>query len=204
MSPPQFIALEGIDGSGTTTQARMLADWLRFRGEQVVCTAEPTDSSVGRLIREALGQEATPDEVMLAFLFAADRREHLRSTILPALERGEWVASDRYLLSSIAYQSTGAPFGWVCELNKLFLRPLVTVLLDVPVDVALERVRRRGEARDRYEEKETLERVRENFLRATKAGPELTGRVEIIDAAAGEEDVHERVAGAVLEALKGG
>ncbi len=203
MSSAQFIALEGIDGSGTTTQARMLADRLRFRGERVVCTSEPTDSPAGQLIRKALRQESRPDEVMLALLFAADRREHLKTTILPALARGEWVVTDRYLLSSIAYQSTGSPFEWVCELNRLFPRPAVTVLLDVPVDAALERVARRGEALDYYEKEGALNRVRENFLRAGKAGAELTGRVEIINAAGDEEQVCGRVEKAVLDALGG-
>ena len=200
----QFIAIEGIDGSGTTTQARMLADWLRLRGEKVVCTSEPTDSPAGRLVKAMLRESARPDEVTLAFLFAADRREHLNSTILPALEKGEWVVTDRYLLSSVAYQSRGAPFEWVCELNKLFLRPAVTVLIDVAVEVALARVGRRGKEREYYEDEETLRRVRENFLRAAAAGLELTGPVKVVDGSGDEGRVRERVEKAVLEALKGG
>ena len=203
MDAGRFIALEGIDGSGTTTQARMLADGLRSRGEKVVRTSEPTDSWAGRRIRATHAEGGRADELMLALLFAADRREHLKSTILPALERGEWVVSDRYLLSSIAYQSTGAPFEWVCEVNRPFLRPLVTVLLDVPVELALERVGLRGEAREYYEEKGTLERVRENFLRAAAAGPDLAGLVRVVDGAGDEEQVHERVVKAVLAALEG-
>ena len=204
MGPAEFIAIEGIDGSGTTTQAQMLADWLRSRGEKVVCTSEPTDSPAGRLVKAMLAESSRPDEVTLAFLFAADRREHLIFTILPALEKGEWVVTDRYLLSSIAYQSTGASFEWVCELNKVFLRPAVTVLIDVAVRVALERVGRRGKEREYYEDEETLRRVRENFLRAASAGPELTGLVKVVDGSGGEERVHERVEKAVLEVLRGG
>ena len=78
MDASLFIAIEGIDGAGTTTQARMLAEWLRSRGRKVILTSEPSDTPAGRLIRDVLARKEKPDEVTLALLFAADRREHLR------------------------------------------------------------------------------------------------------------------------------
>ena len=106
MPPGKLIVLEGIDGSGTTTQARLLCEWLAGRGVAVHLTREPSDGPVGRLIREILhGAHAPVAGDTMALLFAADRVDHLSREVLPALDRGTHVVTDRYYHSSLAYQA---------------------------------------------------------------------------------------------------
>jgi dTMP kinase len=142
MTPPLFIVLEGIDGSGTTTQLDRLAGHLSARGRRVHATREPSAGPVGRLLREILlGGHRLPDGSpadgrAMALLFAADRRDHLRREIEPALAAGIDVVCDRYLLSSLAYQGEEAERGWVAELARDVRPPDLTLLLDLPVSVA--------------------------------------------------------------------
>lgn len=155
-----FVVLEGIDGSGTTTQVARLVARLAGQGAEVVETREPTDLATGRLIRTVLrGEPDAPHRSALPWLFGADRRDHLVRRIEPALARGAWVVCDRYLPSSLAYQSLEAPLDLVDGLNATFRAPDVLVMLDVPVDVALARVLARGGHREIYEERTALERV---------------------------------------------
>ena len=141
-----LIALEGIDGSGTTTQLARVADRLTSRGRRVRTTREPSDGPVGRLLREILlgghrGPGGAPvDGLAMALLFAADRRDHLQREILPALDAGTDVVTDRYLLSSLAYQAEEAAREWVEGLARDVPVPDLTVLLDVPVGVAAARL----------------------------------------------------------------
>ncbi len=156
----RFVVIEGIDGAGTTTQAARVTEALRARGDGVVQTAEPTDGPIGRLLRRVLRQEqGAPDPASLPWLFAADRADHLANRVVPALAEGGWVVSDRYVPSSLAYQSLERPMEDVAVLNAAFPLPDVTVMLDVPVDVALARVLARGGVPDRFERRDTLERV---------------------------------------------
>jgi dTMP kinase len=141
-----FIALEGIDGSGTTLQTERLARALRDSGHTVLETREPSDGSIGRLVRERLRASGSPppDPGAMALLFAADRIDHLAREIEPALARGHTVVCDRYVLSSLAYQSIECEERWVASINARARWPDLTVLLRVPVDVALARVARRA------------------------------------------------------------
>ncbi|MBM4035480.1 MAG: dTMP kinase [Planctomycetes bacterium] len=179
-----FIVLEGIDGSGTTTQSRLLAEWLESLGHSVTLTAEPTGGPVGTLIRQIL-QGAVPeaDETTMALLFAADRAWHVSGTVVPALDAGRIVVSDRHYLSSVAYQSTGVDMAWVESLNSRFPRPDLTVFLDIAPSAALERKLRGGNAAERYERVGTLERVRANYLVAIEHARAAGERVESLDAA---------------------
>ncbi len=189
-----FVAVEGIDGAGTTTQARLLAEWLRSQGRQVVLTAEPTDGPVGRVIREILrGEMASVGEETMALLFAADRALHLHQRILPALERGAAVVSDRHYLSSLAYQSVQVEMEWVAELNSRFHRPDLTVLLDLDPDVALSRKEAEGGEPERYERRDYLRQVRENYLEAARRATEAGERVEVLDATQDIEAVQARI-----------
>jgi len=157
-----FIVLEGIDGSGTTTQALYLAQILSSMGHEVCLTKEPTDSAIGKLIREMIKDpEVSP--VALALLFAADRREHLRTVIQPALARGEIVICDRYVDSSYAYQSQSVPIEWLERINSNVRPPDLTIFLDIPVAVALDRIEYRGNEKDRFENQEFLERVSRTY-----------------------------------------
>jgi dTMP kinase len=188
---PLFVVLEGIDGSGTTTQLERVSERLRARGRRVMATREPSTGPIGRLLREILaGRHANPDgttldERAMALLFAADRRDHLRREIDPALAVGCDVISDRYLLSSLAYQAVEADRAWVERLAEGVRPPDLTVLLDVDITVAAERRRRAGRPVERYDADGTLARVAENY-RKLAAG--LPG-VVVLDGSAGVDDV---------------
>jgi len=140
--PGLFVAIEGIDGAGSTTQATAVAAARRERGVEVLCTREPSDGPVGSYIRTLLASEAgaMADPATVALLFAADRRDHLDREILPALARGCVVLTDRYVMSSMAYQGTElGDMGWVASINRAAPAANLTVLLDVPVGVAARR-----------------------------------------------------------------
>jgi dTMP kinase len=183
MPPGLFLVVEGIDGSGTTTQARLLAEWLRSLGREAVLTAEPTKRPVGALIRQIL-QGALPeaDETTMAFLFAADRADHLAHVVLPALAAGRIVVSDRHYLSSVAYQGLGVEMAWVETLNARFRRPELTFFLDIDPAVGIERKQRQGNAAERYEKAALLERVRANYLAAIAHARAAGERIESLDA----------------------
>lgn len=160
----RFIAIEGIDGSGTTLQTRALAHWLRQRGHEVLETREPSGGPIGRLIRERLHIDAAPiDPAALALLFAADRLEHVAHEIDPARRQGAVVVSDRYLLSSLAYQSLDCDLEWVRTINHAAPAPDLYVFLQVPAEVAFARVQRRAAegaaASERFDALELQRRV---------------------------------------------
>lgn len=200
MSRGTFITLEGPEGSGKSTAARHLADWLRSRGVEAVLTHEPGGTPLGeeirRLVLHVRGMSDDLDPRADALLFAAGRAQHVASVIRPALERGAWVVCARYLDSSLAYQ--GAGYGNdPDELRRLQdfatfgLLPDLTILLDVPVEIGLERTRRRAEW-NRFEDTEAVaffERVRAAYLRLAAAEPDRfrvvdgSGSVEAADAA---------------------
>ncbi|MBM4038924.1 MAG: dTMP kinase [Planctomycetes bacterium] len=189
-----FLVLEGIDGSGTTTQARLLAEWLESRGREVVLTAEPTRRPAGALIRQILqGAHGEADETRMAFLFAADRADHMASVVLPALNAGGIVVSDRHYLSSVAYQSLGVEMAWVESLNARFRRPDLTVFLDIDPAAGLERKQKQGNAAERYERVPLLERVRANYLAAIARARAAGERVETLDASQSIEAVQARL-----------
>jgi dTMP kinase len=164
-----FFVLEGLDGSGTTTQGSRVVEHLRSRGVSCSLTREPTGHPIGRLIRDALsGTHATDEklgqitlsEAALCLLFAADRIEH--SVEIEALRAaGTHVISDRYVLSSIAYQSRdpGITPERVIEVNRGIALPDITFLLDVPVDECLRRLGRREDTPTIYERRDTLEDI---------------------------------------------
>jgi len=176
---PLFIVLEGIDGSGTTTQLDRVAEGLRARGRRVVTTREPSPGPIGLLLREILrGTHANPDGTSLdgramALLFAADRRDHLTREIEPALAAGCDVISDRYLLSSLAYQAVEADRAWVARLAEGVRAPHLTVLLDVEIGVAAERRRKAGRPVERYDADGTLARVAENYRKLAATLPDV-------------------------------
>ena len=161
---PLFIAIEGLDGAGTTTQCQMLQSWLAQRGREVHRTREPSDGPVGKLIREILAGAWAPfDPSSVALLFAADRLDHLSREIRPALAAGRDVVSDRYVLSSLAYQGRGGNVDWVESINNRADDPDITVFIELPVEICLDRVVSRSTKRDIYESREVLETVNDMY-----------------------------------------
>jgi dTMP kinase len=199
MPAPLFIVLEGIDGSGTTTQLDRLARHLEARGRRVHPTREPSAGPVGRLLREILlgghrRADGTPvDGLAMALLFAADRRDHLTREIEPALAAGADVVSDRYLLSSLAYQAQEAERGWVATLARDLRVPDLTLLLDVPIAVAAARRRAAGRPDERYDADEVQSRVAARYRELCAADP----RAVILDASGPVDAVTALVTAAV-------
>lgn len=207
-----FVVLEGIDGCGSTTQAQRLVQKLVAMGRDALLTCEPSDGPVGRLIRSALerrlvdqqGEARSLDWMTLALLFAADRADHVASVVRPALDRGVVVVSDRYDLSSLAYQSVsaGSPPGalnWIRELNSRVPRPDLTIVLDVTADIAAQRRHKRGQTEELFEVPELQRRLAATYA---KAG-ELVAQDPLvhIDGEAALDDVSQAVL-AAFQALE--
>jgi dTMP kinase len=197
----RFITLEGPEGSGKTTAARHLADWLRARRIRTVLTQEPGGTPLGeevkRIVLHMRGMSDDLEPRADALLYAAGRAQHTGRVIRPALDRGEWVVCSRYIDSSMAYQ--GAGYGNdLDEMRRLQafatggLRPDLTILLDVPVEVGLERTRRRKEW-NRFEDTEEVaffERVRAAYLGFAEAEPD---RFRIVDGSGSVADSDEAI-----------
>lgn len=163
----RLIVFEGIDGAGKSTQIQALKPYLCARGIEVVTDCEPTRGPWGMRVREAAvaGQRLSLDEEVACLL--EDRREHVRDFIEPALERGAWVLLDRYYLSMMAYQgASGANVEDIREWNETFATvPDVAFWLDLPVEMALDRMKHRGLAVDAFENEPFLARCAEIYAR---------------------------------------
>lgn len=202
MAPGLFITVEGGEGAGKSTQIAAIQEWLETRGHQVVITREPGGTELGEKIREVLlhhaGEMSADAEVLLVF---AARAEHLARVIRPALAAGKTVLCDRFTDATYAYQGGGRGISveriaaledWV----QAELRPDLTLLLDVPAPLGLDRAVRRG-ALDRFEREQLdfFEKVRAAYLAAAAREP---GRMHVIDASRSEAEVT-RAVRAVLE-----
>lgn len=189
-----FVVLEGLDGSGTTTQGQVLAQRLRDLGERAHFTAEPSSGPIGSQIRMMLAGRLVGyrggawDRRSLALLFAADRLDHLQADIEPRIESGQHVICDRYLLSSIAYQSLDNPVAWVEEINRFAPPPDLTLYLRVPAKVALER--RLAASPGRAELFETLQQQR-RIERNYEAAVERHGRRQRLKVIDGTQPIDE-------------
>lgn len=179
-----FITLEGIDGAGKSTHQGWLVEFLRQRGHRVVATREPGGTRLGESLRELLLHESMHLETEALLMFAA-RREHLALVILPALERGDWVVSDRFTDASFAYQGGGrgldkekleALENWV----QAGLQPDLTLFFDIPVELAQARLTATGRAPDRFEQEQKafFERVRRAYLDRTEREPQRIHRID--------------------------
>ncbi|MFB1482185.1 dTMP kinase [Corallococcus sp. RDP092CA] len=171
--PGRFIVLEGLDGAGTTTQTERLASALRAEGRAVVTTREPSDGPVGTMLRQALtGRLGLPHgrgplaQETLALLFAADRTDHLHARVLPALEQGQVVLCDRYVLSSLAYQGASLPMAWVDTVNAHAVSPDLTLFVGVDPKVAANRRAVRGGPAELFEADEAQRRIAKQYLKA--------------------------------------
>ncbi len=194
-----FITVEGIDGAGKTTQISYIENWIKRSGFQLIVTREPGGTRLGEALRTLLLKEDCLEidkETELLIMFAA-RQQHLNTVILPALQAGTWVLSDRFTDATYAYQGGGRGIDperisvieqWVHS----GIQPDLTLLLDVPVDTGLKRIGERGESKDRFESEviEFKHRVREEYLQRAE---EYAQRIKIVDASAGIDAVQTEI-----------
>lgn len=178
--PGLFIAFEGLDGSGSQHHAAAFALLMEREGYRVVFTQEPTNSMIGGLIRSRIAGEWDIAPETLQLLFTADRAEHLRRKILPALETGKIVICDRYILSALAYNAVlvNDP-DWLRALNQRFVEPDLTFLFNVDPKICARRVRERRLELELYREEQKLRRVWGEFQRLAKE----MDAIEVIDGA---------------------
>jgi len=162
-----FICIEGLDGSGKTTQAKRLVRSLRRRGFDTVYTTEPSRGRVGKLIRSfILNRERRVPTALEALLFAADRIDHVENEVKPLLKLGKIVVCDRYVYSSLAYQGVaGIDLQWIEQINRFALKPHIALLIDAPPDAVLKRLRRK---RTVMETERNQARVRDVYLKLAR------------------------------------
>lgn len=159
-----FIVFEGPDGSGQSTQANLLANWFEKKGQMVFVTKEPTNSIVGGIIRTVLKKEWKIHPKTLALLFVTDRSHHVHTEIKPLTKKGVIVISDRYILSTLAFESDDVDIEWLKQINSPFPKPDLTFILNVPGRICFKRI---GESRfgfQFFENVEGLEFVRRKYL----------------------------------------
>jgi dTMP kinase len=203
-----FITFEGIDGCGKSTQLRLLAGELRVRGMHVVTTREPGGTPLGQKLRAALlDVQEQVDPLAELLVFAADRAQHVRKHLLPALKENEVVLSDRYADATVAYQGAGRGFDSkliqeIVELATDGLKPDLTLLFDLSVDESAVRTRRRVASKrtDRLdsEDREFHIRVRDAYVEIAKAEPD---RFRVIDARGSVDETHRLVMDIVIPFL---
>lgn len=169
--PGTFIVLEGVDGCGTTTQVKALAERLRTQGYPVLVTAEPSEGPIGALLRKYLGGElSVPNKeqlrAMLTLLFSADRIEHLAHVVEPALKKGYVILCDRYVFSTFAYQTDALDeFEWIAMVSQKALLPDVTVILHIDPKIGMKRLEDRSDSKEIYEKLDIQKRVADNYRR---------------------------------------
>lgn len=191
-----FVVIEGLDGAGTTTQCGALARALRAAGREVVTTREPSDGPIGTMIRQALtGRLSLPKAkgpltpATLALLFAADRVDHVASEIAPALERGAVVLTDRYLLSSLAYQGSQVPIAWVGGINWRARVPDLTLFLRIDPKTAARRRSARGGTQELYETLAIQRRTAKQYQAAIAIRRKAGEKIIILDGGLPAEEV---------------
>jgi dTMP kinase len=185
----RFIVIEGPDGAGTTFHAKLLAERLIANGQNVVLTAEPTDGPIGTFIRSVLKGHTSVPSSSLQLLFVADRAWHVETVILPALEAGKTVISDRYEASTIAYGiSLGLDEQWLKDLNKNFIRPDVQILALPPISICLKRLSERHD-RDILEEAKLQEKIHAAYAALAKSDPSI----HVIDTSVDKEEAAAKI-----------
>ena len=205
----KFITFEGIDGSGKSTQLRLLSDHLHDRGVDLITSCEPGGTLLGRHLRAVfLETEDAVSPLAEMLLFAADRAQHVEFLIKPAIAAGRVVISDRYADATVAYQGAGRGFdaetiAQVVQLATGGLKPDLTLFFDISVDAAIRRMQTRGDSgiKANRMDRETAEfynRVRASYLQIAAAEPE---RFFVLDASGTVEDIHNNVVAAVNKLL---
>ena len=218
----KFIVFEGLDGSGLSTQAKLLGDYLQNRGpahiatparsdaassgersvaggREVILTKEPTmDSEAGRQIRAILDEKIKIEAAEIQRLFVQDRKEHLDNLIVPALRAGKIVISDRYFFSTLAFGAVSSNLEWLIGLNKDFLLPDMTFLLLVRPEICVDRIIKRGEGVKLFEKLPTLEKVYKNY----QIIAERFENVYVVNGEESAEEVFEEIKNEISKLLK--
>lgn len=168
-----FIVIEGLDGAGTTTQLKKISKELENNNYKVYSTFEPTDRPIGRLVRDVLSKKFITTPLTLAKLYATDREDHLYNEedgIIKQLNDGKIVISDRYFYSSLAYQGYTCDFDCVKDLNN-YPNPQILIYIDTPLEECLNRINKRNNEKDIFENKKFLENVANNYERVISSLP---------------------------------
>lgn len=206
MCTGSFIAFEGIDGSGKSTQIRLLTEKLKKEGICFYTTMEPTDSPIGSLIHQIMMGRVKTDNKVIAALFVADRLDHLLNDvngIKSKVDEGVTVITDRYYFSSYAYHSVDMPMEWVIKANEQssnILRPTVTVFIDIEPEVALDRISKNRFHQELFEKKSRLTQVRKKYFEAFDALKE-DERIIVVDGNRSEQEIAEDIWGQIKKYL---
>ncbi|PJA83165.1 MAG: dTMP kinase, partial [Candidatus Nealsonbacteria bacterium CG_4_9_14_3_um_filter_37_29] len=164
--PGKFIVFEGLDGSGTTTQANLLFKYLKKQGKKVYLTGEPTRSLIGGLIEGQISGDWKSTPECLQLLFTADRAHHLEKGIIPLLKKGITVICIRYILSTLAYGNLDIKDEkWLMTINKKFIWPDITFLLKVSPKICIQRIKKERFHKELFEKEEKLKGVYKNYLK---------------------------------------
>lgn len=203
--PGKYYAFEGIDGSGKTTQVHKLAEYFRQQGKEVVITKEPTDNIIGQLIKKILHKEITVPSTSLQYLFAADRGLHLETDVIPSLKQNKIVISDRSFWSAVAYGIADLSLNEsdkerllvaynILTMYNGYIVPDKTFVIDVPADIAIDRVEKRHEDITLYEFTEKLKKVREEY---TWMAERFGDKVHLINGTQSVETVFQQIVSSI-------
>jgi len=174
MKRGKLYILEGLDGSGKSSQTKLLLDYFRQRGEKAYIITQPSQSLIGGMIRSRLRKEWNCSVQCLQTLYCADGINSNEKEILPRLEKGINVICDRYSLSAFGYGMLGASYEWLKKLYEVFLIPDITFYLDTPVDECIKRLNQEKDSFELYEDKDVLLKVQKNYSEAiAKIGAQL-------------------------------
>lgn len=190
-----FICIEGLDGSGKSTQAKLLTKKLCKAGYNAVFTAEPSQGKIGKFIRKRLFEQERMPTTVEALLFAADRIEHVQNTVTPALKAGKIVISDRYVFSSLAYQgSAGLNLSWIENINVNAQKPDLSIFIDVAPEVVLERLKRKKSVMENLQTQRKVQEIYQKYIEK--------GELKRVDGAKSKNEVLEALYAEVVSFLK--
>ena len=185
----KFVVFEGLDGSGLSTQAMMLKEYLLKKGRKTILTKEQTDNFLGGMIKSSLKGHIKTSPLTLQLMFIADRSHHLDSEVEPALKEGKIVISDRYLFSTLAFGSLDVDLEFLKFANSKFRKPDLTFIIDCKPETCVGRISRERFHIEMFEEKRKLEKVRENYMSLKDYFP----NVYIIDGNRNKQEVFEDI-----------
>lgn len=186
----KFIVFEGLDGSGQSTQARLLKEYFEKQNEKVFLTKEPTQTTeAGKKIKEVLEEKIKIDPLKLQKLFVADRAEHLKKEIIPSLKRGEIVISDRYFFSTLAFGGLDVPMERLIKLNGRFIYPDKVIFLKVRPKICLERIEKRGEGVRFFEKLDKLKKILKNYQEVIR----LSDDIVVVNGEKGIKEIHQKI-----------